>query len=73
MIKINNLKLKIRNCNRGMTHSTGLQGHPEYSRGMTYVELIVVLSIFSVMSSYKILQTHHIPPQNLFFGDGLVD
>jgi len=34
-----------------MTHSILTQGHPEYSRGMTYVELIVVLSIFAVISS----------------------
>ena len=37
--------------NRGMTHSIFTKGHPEYCRGMTYVELIVVLSIFSIMSS----------------------
>ncbi len=37
--------------NKGMTHLIFSQGHPEYSRGMTYIELIVVLSIFSVMSS----------------------
>ncbi len=34
-----------------MIHSMLAQDHPEYSRGMTYVELIVVLSIFSVMTS----------------------
>ena len=27
------------------------QSHPEYSRGMTYVELIVVVGIFSILSS----------------------
>ena len=37
--------------NRGMTHSIKTQGHPEYSRGMTYVELIVVLSIFAIISA----------------------
>ncbi len=42
--------LKIQK-NKGMTHSMFSQCHPEYSRGMTYVELIVVLAIFAVMSS----------------------
>ncbi len=37
-----------------MTPSMFPQCHPEYSRGMTYVELIVVLSIFSVLSSVAI-------------------
>ena len=47
-----------------MTHSRNSQafgseaqarrGHPEYSRGMTYVELIVVLSIFGIMSTVAI-------------------
>lgn len=49
--KIRNLKFVIRNCQKGMTHSMLTQCHPEYSRGMTYVEIIVVLSIFSVLSS----------------------
>jgi prepilin-type N-terminal cleavage/methylation domain-containing protein len=44
--------------NLGMTHSTSIQSHPEsnlkYNRGMTYVELIVVLTIFSVMTSLVI-------------------
>src|SRR3989344_223578 len=51
---------RLARCQAGMTHSinSGLRsetqarrGHPEYSRGMTYVELIVVLSIFAVMST----------------------
>jgi len=37
-----------------MTHSTLTQGHAEYCRGMTYIELIVVLGIFSVLSSVAI-------------------
>ncbi|MBU0999177.1 type II secretion system GspH family protein [Patescibacteria group bacterium] len=40
--------------NGGMTHSMLTQCHPEYSRGMTYVELIVVLSIFAVLSSVAV-------------------
>ncbi len=32
-------------------HSHRQAGHPEYSRGMSYIELIVVLSIFSAMSA----------------------
>jgi type II secretory pathway pseudopilin PulG len=40
--------------NRGMIHSMFTQGHPEYSRGMTYVEIIVVLGIFAIMSSIVI-------------------
>jgi len=43
--------LKINKLNRGMTRSIFTQGHPEYFRGMTYIELIVVLSIFATMSS----------------------
>jgi len=46
-------KLKIKK-NRGMIHSMKTQYHPEYTRGMTYVELIVVLSIFAVLSSVAI-------------------
>lgn len=37
--------------NRGMTHSMFSPRHPEYSRGMTYVELVVVLGIMAVLSS----------------------
>ena len=51
ILKIVNCKLKIGDFRRGMTHSMFTQGHPEYSRGMIYVELIVVLSIFSMMTA----------------------
>lgn len=52
--KTYNLKSIIHNYNRGMTHSMFTQCHSEYSRGMSYVELIVVLGIFSVLSSVVI-------------------
>jgi len=42
---------KLKNLNAGMTHSIKTQGHSVYCRGMTYVELIVVLSIFATMSA----------------------
>ena len=35
----------------GMTHSIFTQGHPEYSRGMTYIEVLTVLAIFFIMTS----------------------
>lgn len=41
---------KLHRKQAGMTHSIFTQGHPEYSRGMTYVELIVVLSIFAIVT-----------------------
>src|SRR3989344_5223795 len=50
MKKLDKKYKKIR-FQKGMTHSKLFQGHPEYSRGMSYVELIVVLSIFSAMTS----------------------
>ncbi|MDP2789064.1 MAG: type II secretion system protein [bacterium] len=37
--------------NRGMARSIFSRCHPEYSRGMTYVELVVVLGIMGVLSS----------------------
>ncbi len=48
--KANNLKANRYKLNTGMTHSMFTQGHPEYSRGMTYVELIVVLGIFAALT-----------------------
>lgn len=51
-IKLYYSSMKRHTCRQaGMTHSIFSQDHSKYSRGMTYIELIVVLSIFATMSS----------------------
>jgi Tfp pilus assembly protein FimT len=49
------MHLRSQKGSKGMTHSTHTQGHPERSRGMTAIELVIVAGIFSIVTSAAIL------------------
>lgn len=52
----NFLNIKNTKFKKGMTRSIFTRGYPEYSRGMTFIELVVVMSIFTIISSISLFQ-----------------